>query len=100
LLTFIYNGFIFKKKVFGLVYKLTFKKGHIWGVGDGKNFNIWKDEWILGYYSRKVITLKGQNVYTRVSELIGIDVITLQRGLGDPLSPYLFLFVRRLFRHC
>jgi ribonuclease HI len=48
----------------------TFKKGHIWRVGQGNNINIWEDEWIPGSYSRKVLTPKGQNVYTRVHELI------------------------------
>jgi hypothetical protein len=48
----------------------TFKKGHIWRVGNGQNINIWEDEWIPNYHSRKVITPKGRNVLTKVSELI------------------------------
>jgi hypothetical protein len=52
----------------------TFKKGHIWRVGKGDQINIWEDEWIPGSYSRKVLTPKGQNVCTKVIELI--DPIT------------------------
>jgi hypothetical protein len=52
----------------------TFKKGHIWRVGKGDQINIWEDEWIPESYSRKVLTPKGQNVCTKVIELI--DPIT------------------------
>ena len=47
----------------------TFKKGHIWRVGQGESINIWEDEWVPSSYSRKVITPKGQK-YTKVSKLI------------------------------
>jgi hypothetical protein len=31
-------------------------KSHIWCVGNGSNINIWEDEWIPNYHSRKIIT--------------------------------------------
>jgi hypothetical protein len=46
------------------------KKGHIWQVGDGNSIDIWDDEWIPNNNSRKVFTRKGQNLITKVSELI------------------------------
>lgn len=46
------------------------KEGYIWRVGDGRQVNIWSDPWILRPWSRKVITPRGQNVLTPVSELI------------------------------
>lgn len=48
----------------------TLQKGHIWRVGDGSNINIWEDEWIPNCSSRKVITRRGQNILSKVSELI------------------------------
>jgi ribonuclease HI len=48
----------------------TFKKGHIWRVGQGTSINIWEDNWIPGGFSRKIFTPKGQNLLTRVSDLI------------------------------
>lgn len=52
----------------------TFKKGHLWRVGQGTSIHIWDDDWIPNGSLRKVITPKGQNIITRVSELI--DPIT------------------------
>ena len=50
------------------------KKGIIWRVGDGRNINIWKDPWLPRGITRRVITLQGRNLVTRVAELI--DPIT------------------------
>lgn len=48
----------------------TFKKGCIWRVGDGEKINIWTDCWIPNSGSRKVITVRGNRVLSKVSELI------------------------------
>ena len=48
----------------------TFKKGCIWRVGDGAKINIWNDCWIPNSASRKIITVQGNQVLTRVCELI------------------------------
>jgi hypothetical protein len=54
----------------------TFKKGYIWRVGDGSDINIWNDSWIPSSPSRKIITARGNVVYTKVSELIDPDTRT------------------------
>jgi hypothetical protein len=46
------------------------KRGHIWRVGDGTNINIWSYAWIPSSPSRKILTPRGNIVYTKVSELI------------------------------
>ena len=46
------------------------KKGIIWRVGSGKDIDIWSDPWIPRGSTRKVITQKGNNLITKVSELI------------------------------
>ena len=46
------------------------KEGYIWRIGDGTGVNIWSDPWIPRAWSRRVITPKGQNLITQVSELI------------------------------
>jgi hypothetical protein len=48
----------------------TFKRGHIWRVGDGRNINIWSDHWIPTSASRKVTTNRGQCILRTVDELI------------------------------
>jgi hypothetical protein len=54
----------------------TFKKGYIWRVGDGSDINIWNDPWIPSSPSRKIITARGNMVYTKVSEMIDPDTRT------------------------
>jgi hypothetical protein len=46
------------------------KEGMIWRVRSGENINMWNDPWIPSEQSRKPSSLQGQNVITRVSELI------------------------------
>jgi hypothetical protein len=48
----------------------TLKKGIIWRVGDGSDINIWDDPWISSSPSRKILTPRGNTVYTKVSDLI------------------------------
>jgi len=48
----------------------TFKKGCIWRVGDGSKINIWEDHWIPGSSSRKIITVRGNQILSKVNELI------------------------------
>ena len=52
----------------------TFKKGYIWRVGNGEKINIWDDCWIPNSASKKVLTVRGNQVLTKVNELI--DPIT------------------------
>jgi hypothetical protein len=48
----------------------TFKKGHIWRIGDASSINVWEDKWIPSSHSRKVLTPEGQNLLTRGNEPI------------------------------
>jgi hypothetical protein len=48
----------------------TFKRGHIWRVGDGTKINIWTDHWIPTIASRKVVTDRGRCILRTVDELI------------------------------
>jgi hypothetical protein len=52
----------------------TLKKGYIWRVGDGSKINIWNDARIPGSHDRKIVTRRGHNLLTHVSDLI--DPIT------------------------
>jgi hypothetical protein len=46
------------------------KKGLIWRIGDGQNVNMWTDPWINREGSRTPVTPRGQNLLTKVTELI------------------------------
>ena len=48
----------------------TFKRGHIWRVGNGESINIWLDPWIPTSPNMRVISPRQGAVYTKVSELI------------------------------
>jgi hypothetical protein len=48
----------------------NFKKGYIWRVGNDEDINIWDDPWIPNSPSRKILTPRGNIVYTQGSELI------------------------------
>jgi len=39
-------------------------------VGDGTQINIWEDNWIPGSHNMKILTPRGNNIVTRVNELI------------------------------
>ena len=47
-----------------------FKLGYIWRVGDGTQINIWEDNWIPGSHNMKIQTPRGNNIATRVDDLI------------------------------
>lgn len=48
----------------------TLRHGYIWRVGDGEQIKIWEDPWIPQSPSRKVISPRGNNILSRVSDLI------------------------------
>jgi ribonuclease HI len=80
------SSFTWQSVWFGLQ---TLKRGHIWRVGDGTSINIWSDAWIPSSPSRKILTPRGNTVYTKVSELI--DPVT--RSWDEELLRDLFLDV-------
>jgi len=41
-------------------------------VGDGTQINIWEDNWIPGSHNMKILTPRGNNIVTRVNELINL----------------------------
>jgi hypothetical protein len=48
----------------------TFKRGYLWRVGDGERINIWLDPWIPTSPDRRVISVRGNTVFNKVSDLI------------------------------
>ena len=71
----------------------TFKKGHTWRVGNSENINVWEDEWLPGNH-RRVFTQKGDNIYTRVHELI--DPVTNQWDVDLINQTFLEVDVQRI----
>ena len=59
----------------------TFKRGHVWRVGDGSRINIWSDPWVPGSPNRKIATRRGNILYTKVSELIDVETNTWDEEL-------------------
>jgi hypothetical protein len=51
----------------------TFKRGHMWRVGDGSKINIWTDPWLPGSPNRMITTRRGNIVFSKVSDLIDPD---------------------------
>lgn len=47
-----------------------FKRGYIWRVGDGTQINIWEGSWIPGSHNLKIQTPRGNNLISKVEELI------------------------------
>ena len=48
----------------------TLKHGYIWRVGDGEKINIWRDAWIPNSPSRMIIAPRGNQLLSKVSDLI------------------------------
>jgi ribonuclease HI len=61
------SSFTWQSIVAGLA---TFKRGYIWRVGDGDSINIWNDPWIPSSRNRRILSPRGQSIYTKVCELI------------------------------
>jgi hypothetical protein len=58
-----------------------FKLGYIWRVGDGRQIDIWEDNWIPGSHNMKIQTPRGNILVTRVDELINLVDLTLDADL-------------------
>jgi hypothetical protein len=56
-------------RVFGPASKHS-RKGCIWRVGNGEKINIYTDCWIPNSASKKIITVRGNQILTKVGELI------------------------------
>ena len=63
----------------------TFRRGHIWGVGDGAQINTWENPWIPSSATRRVMTPRGNIVLTHVSQLIDEDNIVWDGKLLNAL---------------
>jgi hypothetical protein len=48
----------------------TFKRGHIWRIGDGTKVKIWEDHWVPTSPNRRVFSTRGQCLLQTVDELI------------------------------
>jgi len=73
-----------------------FKLGYIWRVGDGTEINIWEDNWIPRSHNLKIQTRRGNNLVTRVNELINPVDFTWD----EPLIRSIFwgIYVRRILQ--
>jgi hypothetical protein len=66
----------------------SFKRGHIWRVGDGSHIDIWSDPWIPSSPNRRIATRRGNIVYSRVSDLIDDETEGWdEEVLNDPFWP-------------
>jgi ribonuclease HI len=54
----------------------TFKRGYVWRVGTGEKIDIWRDPWIPTSPNLRILSPRGNAIYTKVSELI--DPVTEQ----------------------
>ena len=45
-------------------------RGIVWRVGDGESIKVWTDPWIPRGSTRRVISQRGNNLITKVVELI------------------------------
>jgi hypothetical protein len=69
-------------KVCWLVYNVSeFRRGYICRVGDGSQINIWEDNWIPSSHNLKVLTPCGNNLVTKVDELINAATGTWDENL-------------------
>jgi hypothetical protein len=50
----------------------SFKRGHMWRVGDGSHIDIWKDPWVPGSPNLMITTRINNTVLTKVSDPIDV----------------------------
>jgi ribonuclease HI len=74
----------------------TFKRGYLWRVGDGERINIWLDPWIPSSPDRRVISVRGNTVLNKVSDLI--SPVTGQWDLGLLESLFCSVDVNRILQ--
>jgi hypothetical protein len=66
----------------------TFKRGHMWRVGDGSHINIWSDPWVPGSLNRMIATRRRNIVLSKVSDLIDAESETWDEEiLGELFWP-------------
>jgi hypothetical protein len=52
----------------------TFKRAYVWRVGTGENIDIWRDPWIPTSPNLRILSPRGNTIYTKVSELIDLII--------------------------
>jgi hypothetical protein len=74
----------------------TFKRGHIWRVGNGRRINIWRDHWVPGSVTRKIETARGNCLLRTVDDLIDpVSGLWDEQLLSEIFNP---LDVRRILQ--
>jgi hypothetical protein len=63
----------------------TFKRGYIWRVGNGEKINIYTDPWIPSSWNRMILSPCGNELYSKVSDLISPVTGTWDTELLDSL---------------